>query len=190
MPAETTLVRQQTDTDPDNISPDDILATKNALEAQKRHAEEDAEKAAKASAAGNSAPNPGQSPLRYRTRLAGYAVRAAKEINGSPKGTGSIEPFHPPPYNGRLRGLVNLRRATLGRNTKQEPPTARQCTRGTMRSPSHASSSRARVCRKPPPKLPQYLGPPITNFGLETGFHVAARLEASATTSVRRPLPR
>ena len=34
----------------------------------------------------------------------------------------------------------------------------------------------------------QYLGPAITNFGLEPGFHVAARLEASATTSVAAPV--
>jgi hypothetical protein len=34
----------------------------------------------------------------------------------------------------------------------------------------------------------QYLGPAVTNFGLEPGFHVAARLEASATTSVAAPV--
>jgi type IV secretory pathway VirB10-like protein len=34
----------------------------------------------------------------------------------------------------------------------------------------------------------QTLGPAITNFGLEPGFHVAARLEASATTAVAAPV--
>jgi hypothetical protein len=34
----------------------------------------------------------------------------------------------------------------------------------------------------------QILGPAITNFGLEPGFHVAARLEASATTAVAAPV--
>ena len=196
MPSDTNTVRQQTDTDVDDISPADVLNTKNALEAQKRHADEDAAKAAKASAAGNSAPNPGQSPAgvagyapgQSPSGVAGYAVRAAKEINGSPKALGTIEPFHAPPYNGTTAGSGQPTNAQPGAQYQ----TGASYSEAMHKWDEEVTKPRILFARKSAPQATteaaSYLGPPITNFGLETGFHVAARLEASASTAISAPV--
>ena len=152
-----------TGADPDNITPGDIIATKNSLEAQKRHAKE---------AAGTAA----------------SAVPAAKQPNATPKSIGSIPPFQPPPYTGASTpgqpfsgpGAVGMQYQTGASNSEA------------MRAwNEEVSKTRIVFSRKSVPAVAdatQYLGPAITNFGLEPGFHVAARLEASATTSVAAPV--
>src|SRR5208282_5720280 len=60
-----------TGSDPDSITPKDILATKNALEAQKRHAKEAEDAAAK--------------PDGTSTGSGGSTVRTSKQFNGLPK---------------------------------------------------------------------------------------------------------
>jgi hypothetical protein len=172
-----------TGSDPDSITPSDVLATKNTLEAQKRHAKEAAEDvAAKPPETGKgTAGGTQQSP-----DFAGTTAHTSKHLNAPPNSIGSIAPFQPPPYNGA---------ASPG-----QPSTglgAAQYQSGTSYSESmrawndEVSKTRIVFSRKSAPAAAdatQYLGPAITNFGLEPGFHVAARLEASATTSVAAPV--
>jgi hypothetical protein len=170
--------------DPDSITPNGILATKNNLEAQKRHAKEAEEATAKPSetrkgAASGTQQSPGS---------AGSTMQTSKQLNAPLKTIGSIAPFQPPPYNGA---------ATPGQFFSGLGAVGTQYQSGTSYSESmrawndEVSKTRIVFSRKSAPAAAdatQYLGPAITNFGLEPGFHVAARLEASATTSVAAPV--
>jgi hypothetical protein len=174
-----------TGNDPDSITPRDVLATKNTLEAQKRHAKEAAEgAAAKPSETGKGA----NSGTQQSPSSAGSTVQTGKQLNAPLKTIGSIAPFQPPPYNGA---------GTPGQFFSGIGAVGAQYQSGTSYSESmrawndEVSKTRIVFSRKSVPAAAdatQYLGPAITNFGLEPGFHVAARLEASATTSVAAPV--
>ena len=85
-----------TGSDPDNITPSEILATKNTLEAQKRHAKEAAAEAA-ATLAGTGQGTAGGAHLPAG---AAGSVQTSKQFNALQKTIGSIAPFQPPAYNG------------------------------------------------------------------------------------------
>jgi hypothetical protein len=115
-------------------------------------------------------------------------VQTGKQLNAPLKTIGSIAPFQPPPYNGA---------GTPGQFFSGIGAAGAQYQSGTSYSESmrawndEVSKTRIVFSRKSVPAAAdatQYLGPAITNFGLEPGFHVAARLEASATTSVAAPV--
>jgi hypothetical protein len=169
------------DDDPDSITPGNILATKNTLEAQKRHAKEAAEKAA-------GKPAGTDTGVHTSAGLSGGPTQTSKQLNGHPKTIGSIPPFQPPPYNGA---------ATAG-GPFSEPgavgtqyQTSASYSESTRAWNDEVTKTRIVFSRKSMPAVAdatQYLGPAITNFGLEPGFHIAARLEASATTSVAAPV--
>jgi hypothetical protein len=170
--------------DPDSITPGGILATKNSLEAQKRHAREAEEAAAKPSETGKGA----NSGTQQSPGSAGSTAPTSKQLNAPLKMIGSIAPFQPPPYNGA---------ATPGQPSSGLGAAGAQYQSGASYSESmrawndEVSKTRIVFSRKSVPAAAdaaQYLGPAITNFGLEPGFHVAARLEASATTSVAAPV--
>jgi len=163
-----------TGSDPDSITPKDILATKNALEAQKRHAKEAEDTAAK--------------PDGTSTGSGGSTVRTSKQFNGLPKTIGSIAPFQPPPYNGASSSVQPSSGPGAMGTQYQSGASYSEATRAWN---DEVTKTRIVFSRKSVPvaaDASQYLGPAITNFGLEPGFHVAARLEASATTSVAAPV--
>jgi hypothetical protein len=173
-----------TGNDPDSITPSGILATKNSLEAQKRHAKAAEEAAAKS-------PGTGQGTARGTQQVEGSPgsnAQTSKQLNAPQKTIGSIAPFQPPPYNGA---------ATPGQPSSGLGAAGSQYQSGASYSESmrtwneEVTKTRIVFSRKSVPAAvdaTQYLGPAITNFGLEPGFHVAARLEASATTSAAAPV--
>jgi hypothetical protein len=173
-----------TGNDPDSITPNAILATKNSLEALRRHAKEAEEAATKPSGTGyQSASGTQQAPGNASSK-----APASKQLNASPRTIGSIAPFQPPPYNGA---------ANPGQPFSGLGAAGAQYQSGASYSESmrtwndEVTKTRIVFSRKSVPAAvdaTQYLGPAITNFGLEPGFHVAARLEASATTSVAAPV--
>ena len=173
-----------TGSDPDSITPKDILATKNALEAQKRHAKEAEDAAAKPAGTGQG--TAGAAPLT--TGSAGSTVQTSKQFNGLPKTIGSIAPFQPPAYNGASSAVQPSGGPGAAGTQYQTGASYSEATRAWN---DEVTKTRIVFSRKSVPAAAdatQYLGPAITNFGLEPGFHVAARLEASATTSVAAPV--
>jgi hypothetical protein len=172
-----------TGSDPDNITPSDVLATKNTLEAQKRHAKEAGEDAsAKPPETGKGTASGTQQP----PGSAGTTAHTSKHLNAPPNSIGSIAPFQPPPYN----GAASPGQSSTGLGAAQYQSGASYSE--SMRAwNDEVSKTRIVFSRKSAPAAvdaTQYLGPAITNFGLEPGFHVAVRLEASATTSVAAPV--
>ena len=168
-----------TGSDPDNITPSEILATKNTLEAQKRHAKEAAAEAA-ATLAGMGQGTAGGA------HLPAGAMQTSKQFNALQKTIGSIAPFQPPPYNGASTPVQPS--SGPGAVGYQSGASYSEATRAWN---DEVTKTRIVFSRKSVPAeadATQYLGPAITNFGLEPGFHVAARLEASATTSVAAPV--
>ena len=161
-----------TNDDADKMTPSAILATKNALEAQKRHAKV-AEEASRQKGAG--------------TGSAQQLQGASKPLNAPLKTLGSIAPFQPPPFNG---GATNQLGSGFG--TASTPFQSGASYSEPLRAWNEAvTKTRIVFARKSVPAAVDAalnLGPAITNFGLEPGFHVAARLEASATTSVAAPV--
>jgi len=117
-----------TGSDPDNITPSEILATKNTLEAQKRHAKEAAAEAA-ATLAGMGQGTAGGAHLPDG---AAGAMQTSKQFNALQKTIGSIAPFQPPAYNG-ASPLVNLPAGLGPSGINPEPPIARQRARGMTR---------------------------------------------------------
>jgi type F conjugative transfer system protein TrbI len=170
-----------TGSDPDSITPKDILATKNSLEAQKRHAKAAEEAAAKPAGTGQvAAPLPAGS--------AGSAVQTSKQLNALAKTIGSIAPFQPPAYNGASTAVQPSVGPGAAGTQYQTGASYSEATRAWN---DEVTKTRIVFSRKSVPAEAdaiKYLGPAITNFGLEPGFHVAARLEASATTSVAAPV--
>jgi Bacterial conjugation TrbI-like protein len=170
-----------TGSDPDSITPKDILATKNAMEAQKRHAKEAEDAAVKPD--GTEQGTAGAAPV-----TAGSKVQTLKQFNGLPKTIGSIAPFQPPAYNGgSTAGQASDRPAVAGTQYQ----TGASYSEAARAWNDEVTKTRVVFSRKSAPvaaDASQYLGPAITNFGLEPGFHVAARLESSATTSVAAPV--
>ena len=131
-----------TGNDPDSITPNAILATKNSLEAQKRHAKEAEEAATKPSGTGNgTASGTQQAPglLAPRRQLRSSSMLHQERSAPSPP----FSPRHTMDPLPRVKASVGL--GPQGRNTNPEPPIASQCAHGMMRSPRHESSSRARV---------------------------------------------
>jgi hypothetical protein len=167
--------------DPDSITPGGILATKNSLEAQKRHAKEAEEASSKHNGEGTTGTQvlPGAS---------GATAAPSKQVTAPSKTLGSIAPFQPPPYNGAApSGQPSGGLAVVGAQY-QSGASLSESTRAWN---DEVTKTRIVFSRKSMPAVAdaaQYLGPAITNFGLEPGFHVAARLEASATTSVAAPV--
>jgi hypothetical protein len=172
-----------TGNDPDSITPNAILATKNSLEAQKRHAKEAEEAATQPSGTGNGT----ASGTQQAPGSASFKAPASKQLNVSPRTIGSIAPFQPPPYNGSATGQGFSGLSAAGAQYQSGPSYSES-----MRAwNDEVTKTRIVFTRKSVPAAvdaTQYLGPAITNFGLEPGFHVAARLEASATTSVAAPV--
>ena len=172
-----------TGNDPDSITPNAILATKNSLEALKRHAKEAEETATKPSGTGNgTARGTQQAP-----GSTSFKAPASKQLNASPRTIGSIAPFQPPPYNGSATGQGFSGLGAAGAQYQSGASYSES-----MRAwNDEVTKTRIVFSRKSVPAAAdatQYIGPAITNFGLEPGFHVAARLEASATTSVAAPV--
>jgi hypothetical protein len=168
-----------TGSDPDSITPGEILATKNTLEAQKRHAKEAAAEAA-ATLAGMGRGTAGGA------HLPAGAMQTSKQFSDLQKTIGSIAPFQPPAYNG-ASALVQPS-SVPGAVGYQSGASYSEATRAWN---DEVTKTRIVFSRKSVPAeadATQYLGLAITNFGLEPGFHVAARLEASATTSVAAPV--
>jgi Bacterial conjugation TrbI-like protein len=160
--------------DPDSITANDIIATKNSLEAQKRHAKD---------AAGDASGAPGG------TKSATHGIQAgtSKQTHDQSKTLGSIPPFQPPPYNGAAAAGQPYGGSVVG----SQYPTAASSSELMRAWNEEVTKPRIVFSRKSVPAAAdatRYLGPPITNFGLEPGFHIAARLEASATTSVAVPV--
>jgi Bacterial conjugation TrbI-like protein len=172
-----------TGNDPDSITPNAILATKNSLEALKRHAKEAEGAATKPSGTGNGTANGTQ----QAPGSASFKAPASKQLNASPRTIGSIAPFQPPPYNGSATGQGFSGLGAAGAQYQSGASYSES-----MRTwNDEVTKTRIVFSRKSVPAAvdaTQYLGPAITNFGLEPGFHVAARLEASATTSVAAPV--
>jgi hypothetical protein len=172
-----------TGNDPDSITPNAILATKNSLEALKRHAKEAEEAATKPSGTGNGT----ASGTQQAPGSASFKAPASKQLNASPRTIGSIAPFQPPPYNGSATGQGFIGLGAAGAQYQSGASYSES-----MRTwNDEVTKTRIVFSRKSVPAAvdaTQYLGPAITNFGLEPGFHVAARLEASATTSVAAPV--
>ncbi len=167
--------------DPDSITPGEILATKNTLEAQKRHAKEAAAEAATPAGAGQ-----GTAVGAHLAAGAAGSVQASKQFNALQKTIGSIAPFQPPAYNGTSAPVQPS--GGPGAVGYQSGASYSEATRAWN---DEVTKTRIVFSRKSAPvaaDATQYLGPAITNFGLEPGFHVAARLEASATTSVAAPV--
>ena len=172
-----------TGNDPDSITPNAILATKNSLEALRRHAKEAEEAATKPSGTGyQSASGTQQAPGNASSK-----APASKQLNASPRTIDSIAPFQPPPYNGSATGQGFSGLGAAGAQYQSGASYSES-----MRTwNDEVTKTRIVFSRKSVPAAvdaTQYLGPAITNFGLEPGFHVAARLEASATTSVAAPV--
>jgi hypothetical protein len=172
-----------TGNDPDSITPNAILATKNSLEALKRHAKEAEEAATKPSGTGNGT----ASGTQQAPGAASFKAPASKQLNASPRTIGSIAPFQPPPYNGSATGQGFSGLGAAGAQYQSGASYSES-----MRTwNDEVTKTRIVFSRKSVPAAvdaTQYLGPAVTNFGLEPGFHVAARLEASATTSVAAPV--
>jgi len=171
-----------TGSDPDSITPGEILATKNTLEAQKRHAKEAAAEAAATLA------RTGQETAGNAHLPAGAAgsMQTSKQFSALQKTIGSIAPFQPPAYNGASAPVQPS--GVPGAVGYQSGASYSEATRAWN---DEVTKTRIVFSRKSAPvaaDATQYLGPAITNFGLEPGFHVAARLEASATTSVAAPV--
>jgi type IV secretory pathway VirB10-like protein len=166
-----------TNDDVDNMTPGAILATKNALEAQKRHAKE-AEEASKQNGAGTGSAKQPQG-------ASGSTAQGSKQPTALPKTLGSIPPFQPPPFNGAAANQP-------GSGFGSAPFQSGSCYSESLRAwNEQVTKSRIVFARKSVSAVvdaAQTLGPAITNFGLEPGFHVAARLEASATTAVAAPV--
>ena len=173
-----------TGNDTDSITPNAILATKNSLEALKRHAKEAEEATAKTTGTGKGTASGTQQPQGSP----GSTAQISKQLNAPLKTIGSIAPFQPPPYNGAATPGQPF--SGLGAAGAQYPSGASYSE--SMRAwNDEVTKTRIVFTRKSVPAAAdatQYLGPAITNFGLEPGFHVAARLEASATTSVAAPV--
>jgi hypothetical protein len=113
-------------------------------------------------------------------------VQASKQFNALQKTIGSIAPFQPPAYNGASAPVQPS--SVPGAVGYQSGASYSEATRAWN---DEVTKTRIVFSRKSAPvaaDATQYLGPAITNFGLEPGFHVAARLEASATTSVAAPV--
>jgi hypothetical protein len=169
--------------DPDSITPNAILATKNSLEALKRHAKEAEEAATKPSGTGNGT----ASSMQQAPGSASFKAPASKQFNASPRTIGSIAPFQPPPYNGSATGQSFSGLGAAGAQYQSGASYSES-----MRTwNDEVTKTRIVFSRKSVPAAvdaTQYLGPAFTNFGLEPGFHVAARLVASATTSVAAPV--
>jgi hypothetical protein len=173
-----------TGNDPDSITPNAILATKNSLEAQKRHAKETEEATAKMTGTGKDTVSGTQQPQGSPDSTA----RTSKQLNAPLKTIGSIAPFLPPPYN----GAANPGQPFSGLGAAGAKYQSGASYSESMRTwNDEVTKTRMVFSLKSVPAAvdaTQYLGPAITNFGLEPGFHVAARLEASATTSVAAPV--
>jgi hypothetical protein len=169
--------------DPDSITPNGILATKNSLEAQKRHAKEVEKASAKPTGAGKGT----ASGAQQGQGTPGSTALDTRQLDTPLKTIGSIAPFQPPPYNGAATGQPFSGFGTAGTQYQSGASLSES-----MRAwNDEVSKTRIVFSRKSVPAVVdavQYLGPAITNFGLEPGFHVAARLEASATTSVAAPV--
>ena len=166
-----------TNDDVDNMTPGAILATKNALEAQKRHAKE-AEEASKQNGAGTGSPQQPQG-------ASGSTAPGSTQPTALPKTLGSIPPFQPPPFNG---AAANQPGSGFGSAPLQSGSSYSESLRAWN---EQVTKTRIVFSRKSVPAVvdaAQTPGPAITNFGLEPGFHVAARLEASATTAVAAPV--
>jgi hypothetical protein len=172
-----------TGNDPDTITPGGILATKNTLEAQKRHTREAEEAHAKSTEAGKAT----GSGVPQLQGTPGSTALASQQLNGPLKTIGSIAPFQPPSYNGAGTGQL-----VSGPRVGGTPYQSGASYSESMRTwNDEVTKTRIVFSRKNGPATAdaaQFLGPAITNFGLEPGFHVAARLEASATTSVAAPV--
>ena len=168
-----------TGNDPDSITPSGILATKNSLDAQKRHAKE---------AAGDAAVKPAGTGKGAVRPLDGSALQTSKQLNALPNTIGAIPRFQPPAYNG-ASAPVQFSGGPAATGTHYQSGTSYS---ESMRAwNDEVTKTRIVFSRKTAPAATdatQYLGPAITNFGLEPGFHVAARLESSATTSVAAPV--
>ena len=117
-----------TGNDPDSITPKDILATKNALEAQKRHAKEAEEAAAKPAGTGTGVPRPPR-------RLCWLHGANLKAIQWLPENDRLHRPLPAAAIQRSLHLPVNLPvgLGLSGRNIKPEPPIASQCAHGMMR---------------------------------------------------------
>jgi hypothetical protein len=173
-----------TGSDPDSITPGEILATKNTLEAQKRHAKVAAAEAV-ATLAGTGQETAGGAHLPAG---AAGSVQASKQFSALQKTIGSIAPFQPPAFNGTSTPVQPSSGPGAVGTQYQSGAAYSESTRAWN---DEVTKTRIVFSRKSVPAeadATQYLGPAITNFGLEAGFHVAARLEASATTSVAAPV--
>ena len=166
-----------TNDDADNMTPGAILATKNALEAQKRHAKE-AEEASKQNGAGTGSAQQPQG-------ASGSTAPGSKQPTAPPKTLGSIPPFQPPPFNG---AAANQPGSGFGSAPLQSGSSYSESLRAWNDQVTKTRIVFARKSVSAVVDAAQTLGPAITNFGLEPGFHVAARLEASATTAVAAPV--
>ena len=163
--------------DADNMTPGAVLATKNALEAQKRHAKE-AEEASKQNGAGTGSAQQSQG-------ASGSTAQGSKQPTALPKTLGSIPPFQPPPFNG---AAANQPGSGFGSAPSQSGSSYSESLRAWNEQVTKPRIVFARKSVSAVVDAAQTLGPAITNFGLEPGFHVAARLEASATTAVAAPV--
>jgi hypothetical protein len=163
--------------DTDTITAGGVLATRNSLEAQKRHAREAEQSKPSAARIGSAQTHPGR---------AGSAAPASNQSTALPKTLGAIPPFQPPPFNGAVAG-----QPTGGFTFAGAPYQSASSSDSARAWNDEVSKPRIVFARKSVPAAvdaAQTLGPAITNFGLEPGFHVAARLEASATTAVAAPV--
>jgi len=115
--------------DPDSITPNGILATKNSLEAQKRRAKEAAD-AVKPSETRKGAANGTQ----QSKGSSGSTVQTSKHLNAPPKTIGSIAPFQPPVYNGAVpHGQLVGGPGAVATHYQSGPLIVSQCAHGTMR---------------------------------------------------------
>ena len=164
-----------TGSDPDSITPKDILATKNALEAQKRHAKEAEDAAAKR-------PDGTDYGLRW---LDGANLKTIQWLAENDRR------HRPLPAAAIQRSFLLVQPSSGPGAMGTQYQTGASYSEATRAWNDEVTKTRIVFSRKSVPAeadATQYLGPAITNFGLEPGFHVAARLEASATTSVAAPV--
>lgn len=192
MPADrNNVLNAAPDTDSDNISPADVFNTKNPVVEQQRQAEEEAAReAAKQAAAGQ-----GTAAAQSNNSLAS-ALGVSRSYSGvSPRPLSTIPAFHPPPYNAGATTAATT--GTPGQPLPSGGAQAPQYQNGSSYGEAmqawkeEVTKPRILFVRKATPpeaNAMKYLGPAITNFGLRTGFHVAARLEASASTAVKAPV--
>jgi hypothetical protein len=174
-----------TSDDEDDFSPKDVLATKNEVVALQRHeSQAAAEKAAQVAAAGTKGTTTGaQAPVG----LTGAMMQSSKQLNGQPKAIGLIEPFQPPVYNGAATppGQSPIGTGGTQYQTGASYSEAMHTWNDEVTKPRLLFSRKTVAAA---PDATQYLGPAVTNFGMQAGFHIAARLEASASTSVKVPV--